>query len=116
MSPPVVPDTITKREAQILHHLDAANGHWVTQADTRASQRTMQDLYFRGLVDGAGYDDDKGSGNYPHTRVDRITRRGQRALEFYSTAHPRWMPHTPILSIRVTSPPPTPIPSGDEKR
>ena len=75
---------ITKRQAAILRRLrDQRNIRaWVTEAE-------LKTMYFLGLTDGAGRQDDKGTGNYPETRLARITKKGEQALEAFEALHAR---------------------------
>ena len=55
----------------------------MSEADLKTGFGYMQEMYFLGLVDGAGREDNKGTGNYPSTRFARIKAAGERALLQY---------------------------------
>lgn len=68
----------SKRQAEILKLL--SDGKWWRENNIGSSCHFLRQMYFIGWLDGAGYDDDRGTGNYPHTRVWKITKQGSAAL------------------------------------
>jgi hypothetical protein len=73
----------SKRERQILGHLLAAQQHhgrlvMLTRGTLRASDQTMHDLFYCGLVNGCGSSDHRGSGNTPQSSWWWLTERGEQ--------------------------------------
>lgn len=71
-----------KKTTKILHVLHQTpkdvrlNGYMRESELGRVSFAFLQSMYFDGLIDGAGLRDEKGTGNYKHTRLWCITDKG----------------------------------------
>ena len=74
----------TKKILQLLHETPKdirLTGGYVRESDLgRVSHAYLQQMYFDGLIDGAGLRDDKGTGNHKETRLWKITEKGMDAL------------------------------------
>lgn len=69
----------SKRQREILARLNSDKGRW-RESQLETSNHFIRQMYLAGWVDGAGYDDDRGTGNYPSTRIWWITAAGRAAL------------------------------------
>lgn len=69
----------TKRQIQILRIL--SDRKWMRENMIKSSCNFLREMYFAGWLDGGGYPDKRGVGNYPHTRVWRITDKGMSILK-----------------------------------
>jgi hypothetical protein len=74
----------TRREAEILRAMlavqDQHGGRLMScsRAHLRASGKTMHDLFYAGLVNGAGSPDARGMGNTPESSWWWLTERGEQ--------------------------------------
>lgn len=73
----------TRRERQILGMLLAAQEHhgrlmMLNRAVLRASDQTMHDLFYAGLVNGCGSPDARGTGNTAESSWWWLTERGEQ--------------------------------------
>lgn len=73
----------TQRERQILGALLATQSHhgrltMLSRAALRASDQTMHNLYYAGLVNGAGTPDSRGTGNTAASSWWWLTARGEQ--------------------------------------
>ncbi|WP_206934161.1 hypothetical protein [Roseococcus thiosulfatophilus] len=73
----------TRRERQILGLLLAAQEHHgmvvlLSRADLRASDQTMHDMYYAGMVNGCGGPDRRGTGNTAESSFWWLTERGEQ--------------------------------------
>jgi hypothetical protein len=73
----------SRRERQILGHMLAVQEWYgrlmmVTRGSMRASDQTMHDLFYCGLVNGCGSPDSRGSGNTPQSSWWWLTERGEQ--------------------------------------
>jgi len=65
---------LTKREAEILHHLN--DGEWHREDTLKTRWDFLRDMSLQGYVDGAMYT----TGNTPDDRIWRIAHKGRMAL------------------------------------
>ena len=70
---------LTKKQKNILTLL--SGGFWRTEDELKSTFSFLQNMYFLGLIDGAGKRDDRGSGNYKHSRMWKITAKGKEAMQ-----------------------------------
>jgi len=73
----------TKRERQILGHLLAAQDHhgrlvMLSRASLRASDQSMTNLFYAGLVNGCGSSDHRGTGNTAGSSWWWLTEKGEQ--------------------------------------
>lgn len=85
---------LTKRQCDILLHLlDAVQPGgpvlMTSRAELRAGADTMQDLYYCGLVNGAGTRDARGTGNTPNSSWWWLTTLGERVATAIREGHAR---------------------------
>lgn len=66
------------RQRKILTLL--SDGEKWREDEIKSSFSFLQTMYFCGWLEGAGYSDDRGSGNYKNTRVWWITDAGREAI------------------------------------
>lgn len=71
---------LTRRQKQVLTTLSSIGRYRWRQDELKTSFSFMQKMWAVGLVDGAGVEDDKGSGNYPHSTFWWITDKGREAI------------------------------------
>lgn len=70
---------MTPRKMEILKIL--SNSGRATEDELKTSYNLMMDLFYGGYVKGGGTDDDRGTGNYPWSRVWWITDKGRAFLD-----------------------------------
>ena len=82
----IVTEPATAKELQVLKRLELLSGDgqgdygMIARRHLKASADTMQVLWLKGLVDGAGLPDKHGRGNTPDSSIWGITRLGRKAL------------------------------------
>lgn len=82
----IVTEPVTAKELQVLKRLELLSGDgqgdygMIARRHLKASADTMQVLWFKGLVDGAGLPDKHGRGNTPDSSIWGITRLGRKTL------------------------------------
>lgn len=82
----LVTEPVTAKELQVLKRLELLSGDgqgdygMIARRHLKASADTMQVLWFKGLVDGAGLPDKHGRGNTPDSSIWGITKLGRKAL------------------------------------
>lgn len=80
--PAEIATSLTKRQAQILAQLRSAiredgSADPLSRAEIKSSALFMQEMYYAGLVNGAGTRDERGSGNTPQSSWWWLTRWGE---------------------------------------
>lgn len=69
---------ITKRQRTILKML--SDGERWREDEIKSSHTFLQQMYLAGWLDGAGYPDKNGFGNFPNTRQWWITAKGRDVI------------------------------------
>jgi len=72
---------IDRKDQRILKQLNTANGWTVEEDIPRVSCEYLRMMYHRGLIDGAGRSDPRGTGNFKYSRLWKIKPKGVEALE-----------------------------------
>lgn len=74
-------DTLERKAIRVLEALADGKKHRESTLPRAGAEymRVVMCLHL-GLIDGAGIDDDRGTGNYRHTRFYWITDKGRAAL------------------------------------
>lgn len=81
-----VADSLTKRQRAILLELSTAirpggDAAMMNRETLKTSAGMMQELFYAGLVNGAGTRDDRGTGNTPASSWWWLTTRGEQVAD-----------------------------------
>lgn len=78
---------IDKKDRKILKQLSEAKGWTVEEEIPRVSCEYLRMMYHRGLIDGAGRQDPRGTGNFKYSRLWKIKPAGLEALNKMESQH-----------------------------